>query len=103
MTEFAPALVAASVGRALWGEVSSKLRSVQFRASGRDIALRFCYAGNPDDDERDAMGFVGAEVAADFPVATVTEEAIVTATDSETAGTEGWQTAYARKESSLAR
>jgi hypothetical protein len=103
MTVFAPARVAASVGRALWGEVSPRLRSVQFRATGRDIALRFYYEGDPDDGQHDSMGFIGAEVAADFPDAMVMEEAIPTTTDSEIECTEGWHTAYGRKEPSLAR
>jgi hypothetical protein len=103
MTEFAPERVAASVGRALWGEVSPELRSVRFKASGRNIVLRFTYEGDPGDDQREAMGVVGAEVAADFPDASITEEAITIASDSEVAYAERWQTAYARKESSLAR
>lgn len=101
MTKFAPARVAASAGRALWGEVSPGLRSVQFRATVEDIVLRFYYEGDPDDDERDSMGFVGAEVAADVPDAMVTEGAIATTTDSEIECAEGWHTAYARKEPSL--
>jgi len=105
MTECAPAHVAAAAGRALWGEVSPKLRSPQFSTIGRDITLRFDHEGDPGDDERDSMGLVGAEVAADFPDAMVTEEAIATATatDSEIECTDGWHTAYARKEQSLAR
>jgi hypothetical protein len=103
MNEFAPADVAASVGRALWGEVSSKLRSVQFRMADNRIELRFFLDGNADSEERDSIGCVGAEVAADFPEAKVFEEAIATVPDSEIVGQEGWHTAYARKEASMAR
>jgi hypothetical protein len=103
MTRFAPARVAASVSRALWGEVSPKLRSVQFLLSGRNITLRFYYEGDPDDEDRETTGFVGAEVAADFPDAAVSEEAIACATDDEITCAEGWHMAYARKEPSLAR
>jgi hypothetical protein len=103
MTEFAPARVAASVTRALWGEVSPKLRSVQFSTAGRVITLRFYYDGEPDDEERDSIGCVGAEAAADFHDATVMEEAVATSVDGEIACQEGWHTAYARKEPSLTR
>jgi hypothetical protein len=103
MTEFAPADVAASVGRALWGEVSPKLRCVQFRTVGKQINLRFTLEGAADGDERDSIGCVGAEVAADFPDARVFEEAIATFPDSDILTQEGWHTAYARKEASMAR
>jgi hypothetical protein len=103
MNEHAPAEVAASVGRALWGEVSSKLRSVQFRTVGNRIELGFWLDGGADGDELDSIGRVGAEVAADFPDATVSEEVLATSPDSKIPYREGWHTAYARKEPSLAR
>ena len=52
MNDFAPADVAASVGRALWGEVSPKLRSVQYRTVGKQIELKFSLDGVVDGDER---------------------------------------------------
>jgi hypothetical protein len=103
MTEFTPAFVAASVGRALWGEVSSKLRSVQYKMAANRIELRFFLDGGADGDELDSIGCVGAEVAADFPDATVLEEAVVTSPDSEIICPDGWHTAYARNEASMAR
>lgn len=103
MTEFAPAKVTASISRALWGEVSGKLRSVQFRTAGHRIDLRFFFDGSPDGDELDSIGCVGAEVAADFRGATVCEEAVPTQPDSDIPHAEGWYTAYARKEATLAR
>ena len=103
MNDFAPADVAASVGRALWGEVSPKLRSVQYRTVGNQIEMRFILDGVADGDERDSISCVGAEVAADFPDARVLEEVISTVPDSDIVTQEGWHTAYARKEPSMAR
>jgi hypothetical protein len=103
MTERSPAEIAASVNRALWGEVSDSLRSVQFRAVGDRIELRFFFEGNPGDDDQEALGFVGAEVAADFADATVSEEAVSTALESDIPCRDGWHTAYARREATLAR
>jgi hypothetical protein len=103
MTELSPAEVTASINRALWGEVSDKLRSVQFRAAADRIELRFFFAGDPGDDERDSISSVGAEVAADFPNTKVTEEAVPTVAESDIPCREGWHTVYARKEATLAR
>jgi hypothetical protein len=103
MTELAQSNVSASVGRALWGEVAPNLRSVRFRATEHGIELRFYYEGDAGESERDAMGSVGAEVAADFPDTTISEEAVATSADNEIPCQDGWHTAYARKEPSLAR
>jgi hypothetical protein len=103
MNAFTLADVVASVGRALLGEVSPNLRAVRFRTAPDQIALCFYYARDPDDSERDSMGSVGAEVAADFSQATVTEEAITVSADSDIPSQDEWHTAYARKELSLAR
>jgi hypothetical protein len=59
MTEFAPARIAASLNRALWGEVSGRLRVVRFRTTGTHINLRFYLDGEADEDERDSIGCVG--------------------------------------------
>jgi hypothetical protein len=98
-----PAEVAASVCRALWGEVSDKLRSVQFGLTANHIALRFFFEGAPGDDELESISDVGAEVAADFPDATLSEEAIATTAESDVPCRDGWHTAYARREATLAR
>jgi hypothetical protein len=67
------------------------------------IELRFFFDGDPGDDEREAMGIVGAEVAADFANATVSEEAVSTTAQSDIPCRDGWHTAYARREATLAR
>ena len=103
MTAFAPGEVAASVSRALWGEVSGKLRSVQFRTAEHRIDLRFFFAGNPDNLDLDSISSVGAEVAADFPDYTVAENVIPTRADTEIPCQDGWHTAYVRREPTLAR
>jgi hypothetical protein len=103
MTGLSPARVTASVSRALWGEVSERLRSVQFRMVKDRIELRFFFDGDPNDDERETMGFVGAEVAADFANAAVSEEAVSTTAASDIPCRDGWHTAYARREATLAR
>jgi hypothetical protein len=103
VSEFAREQVTASMNRALWGEVTGHLRWVQFRTAGRHIDLRFLFGGVPGDDDRDAMGAIGAEVAADFADATVCEEAIGTGKQGLPASQPGWHVVYARKEPSLAR
>ncbi len=103
MTELSRAEVAASVNRALCGEVSDKLRSVQFRTAAHRIELRFFFEGNPGDDELESIGFVGAEVAADCANATVSEEAVPTAAESDIPCRDGWHTAYARRAATLVR
>ena len=103
MTAIAPGKVVASIDRALWGEVSSKLRSVQFKSDKDRIRLRFFFAGPPDDADKDFVGSIGAEVAADFPGYSVTEEIIPTEPDSAVSYQEGWQPAFARREPALAR
>ena len=103
MTELSPAKVAASVSRALWGEISEGLRSVQFRTVRDRIELHFFFDGDPSDVERESMGFVGAEVVADFANATVSEEAVTTTPTSDIPCRDGWHTAYARREATLAR
>jgi hypothetical protein len=103
MIELSPAKVAASVSRALWVQVSETLRSVQFSMAKDRIKLRFCFDGDPSDDERESMGIVGAEVAADFVKAAVSEEAVPTTAESDISCRDGWHTAYARREATLAR
>lgn len=103
MSEFATEQVTASVKRALWGEVTSRSRCVQFRRSGHRINLRFYFDRIPNYDDRDAIGVVGAEVAADFTDATVFEEAIGTSRDDSPARQQGWTIVYAWKEPSLTR
>jgi len=100
-----PALktVISSINRALWGEVSTKLRSVQFSLDGSRIAIRFFFDETPDDGDLNSMASVGAEVAADFPGCTVSEEAVATEANCPVPHDAGWRTAFARKEPSLAR
>jgi hypothetical protein len=93
----------ASVCRALWGEVSNRLRCVQFLADGTEIRLLFVFEGHPEEPDLDSVGAIGAEVAADFPGCTVTEETLATDPADRVARREGWNLAYARKEPSLVR
>ena len=95
--------VIASINRALWGEVSSKLRSVQFKVEAARISLRFFYEGAADDADRDSVASVGGEVAADFPECAVSEETIATNAAKPIEYEPGWQAAFARKERSLVR
>ena len=103
MSELGTDQVTASVNHALWGEVTSRLRCVQFRTSGHRIDLRFFFDGAPNDDDREAIGPIGAEVAADFADAMVFEEAVGTSRGDPPARQPGWHIVYARKETSLAR
>lgn len=103
MTDLSPAGVAASVSRALWGEVSERLRNIQFRMAKNRTELRFFFGGNPNDDERETMGIVGAEVAAVLTNAAVSEEAVSITAENDIPYLDGWHTAYARREATLAR
>lgn len=101
MTAPAPSDVAASLNRALWGEVAPNLRSVQFATTPQHIGLRFFFDGAPKDADRKSVNCIGAEVAADFPGCTLSEEVIPTAAGAAIPRQDGWQVAYARKESRL--
>jgi hypothetical protein len=101
MTAPAASDVAASLNRALWGEVSPSLRSVQFATEPRRICLRFFFDGTPTDADRESANCIGAEVAADFPEHTFSEEVIPTTPGTAIPRQDGWQVAYARKESRL--
>ena len=93
--------IAASVNRALWGEISPRVRSVQYEIGPRQIRLRFFFDGPPNAADLDSMGCVGAEVAADFPGRSVNEEAIATEATADLPRGDDWHVAYARKEASL--
>lgn len=101
MTEIDPARLAASVNRALWGEVSEGLRCMQFSSTGRRITLRFHFLGEPDESDRDSVGSVGAEVAADFPDAVVSEQVIPTQAGDAIRCEPSWHTGFLRKERAL--
>ncbi len=104
MTVLAPGEVAASVSRALWGEVLTKLRGGQFRTGDHRIDLRFYFADKPgEQQELDSIHSVGAEVAADFPDYAVSEQAVPTKADTDIPSPEGWHTAFSKKASTLAR
>ena len=96
-------IVIASINRALWGEVSARLRCVQFKPEKSRITIRFYFEGPPAEDDLESVGFVGAEVAADFPDWTVAEEAVATDPDSPVPHDAGWRIAFARKEPTLVR
>ena len=101
MTALAPSDVVASLNRALWGEVSPALRSVQFTAEPQHIGLRFFFGGTPEHGDIESVNCIGAEVAADFPGCTVSEEVIPTTVGTAIPRQDGWYLAYARKEASL--
>jgi hypothetical protein len=102
MTVHAPGEVAASVSRALWGEVTTKLRGVQYRTADHRIDLLFYFAGKPGKTEFDSIHGVGAEVVADFPDCAVSEEAVRTEPDTAIPCQESWHTAFVRQEPTLA-
>jgi hypothetical protein len=102
MTEVDPVKLAASVNRALGGEVSEGLRCVQFAGAGQRITLRFHFLGEPDQSDRESVGNVGAEVAADFPDVVVDEKVIPTRADDAIRCEPAWHTVFLRKETALA-
>ncbi len=87
----------------MWGEVSERLRGVQFRTAANHIDLRFFFDDHPGAGELESIGSVRAEVAADFADVTVAEEAVTTAAESDIPCRDGWHTAYARRAATLAR
>ena len=93
MTTFGTREIAASVSRASWGEVTDNLRRIRFRADGNRIDLCFVFDGDPADENREAMGDIGAEVAADFPDSMVGELALPAA---PYPGQPEWHIAFAR-------
>lgn len=95
--------VTASINRALWGEVSARLRCVQFKPDKSRITLRFSFDSAPNDSDLESVSCVGAEVAADFPKLAVVEEVATTDAGSVSPQQDGWHTAFARKEPSLVR
>ncbi len=101
MTALVTSDVATSLNRALWGEVSPNLRSVQFATERQHITLRFFFDGAPKDTDRESVNCIGAEVAADFPGCTLSEEVIATTAGSAIPRQDGWHVAYARKEARL--
>jgi len=101
MSTLTPSDVATSLNRALWGEVSPNLRSVQFAMEPLHIGLRFFFDGVPRDGDVESANCIGAEVAADFPGCTVSEEVIATTAGTALPRQDGWHVAYARKEASL--
>ncbi len=101
MSSTVAAKVIASVNRALWGEVPRTLRSVQFRAIGRKVDLRFVFDREPTGEERESVNCIAAEVAADFPNHLVEESVLAaTRTSKRPQVASGWHVAYARKEPS---
>ncbi len=74
LTEY-PLLVL-SVNRALWGEVSCSLRSVQVEYQKSEIHLYCFYDGEISEEDVEAMSSVASLVAADFPHHNVYEHCI---------------------------
>ncbi|HUB44082.1 MAG TPA: hypothetical protein VMB73_03775 [Acetobacteraceae bacterium] len=102
MTDATVPEVRLSISRGLWGEVSTHMRSVQFRLEERVLRLRFTFDSVPTGDDLESVGSIGAEVAADLPGWKVDEEVRAIASDCAMPIEEGWHTAFRRKEPSLA-
>jgi hypothetical protein len=65
-----------SVNRALWGEVSCSLRSVQVEYLESEIHLYCFYDGEISENDSEAMSTVASSVAADFPSHNIYEHCI---------------------------
>jgi hypothetical protein len=70
------ASVIMSVNCALWGAVSSSLRSVQVEFTEKEINIYCFFDGVISDDDSEDMSVVATEVAADFPDHQVYEHCI---------------------------
>ena len=101
MAALASSDVATSLNRALWGEVSPNLRSVQFTTERQPIILRFFFDGVPKDADCETVNCVGAEVAADFPGCTLVEKVVPTTSGTAIPRQDGWHVVFARKETRL--
>ena len=61
--------------RALLGNVPSGLRCASVEYRGTEIACRFVFDGDPDEDARRLLGCAAAEIIADYPESyTINEE-----------------------------
>jgi hypothetical protein len=65
-----------SVNRALWGEVSSSLRSVQVEYGRHEIEIFRYFDGEVSEEDMESMSRVASEVAADFPEHKIYEHSI---------------------------
>jgi hypothetical protein len=101
MTALASSDVATSLNRALWGEVSPNLRSVQFTTERQHIILRFFFDGMPKNADRESVNCVGAEVAADFPGCKLADKVVPTMAGAAIPRQDGWHVVFARKETRL--
>jgi hypothetical protein len=67
MGTFNPAVtLKLSIQRALLGEVTERLVSVTCGIKGHVISLRAYVSGPVEEDDVERLGFIGAEVIADF-------------------------------------
>jgi hypothetical protein len=101
MTALASSDVATSLNRALWGEASPNLRSVQFTPERQHIILRFFFDGVPKDADCETVNCIGAEVAADLPGCKLSEEIVPTTAATAIPRQDGWHVVFARKETRL--
>lgn len=53
--------------RALLGNVPVSLRCVSVEYRGTEIACRFVFDGEPDEEERGLLGCAATEIIADYP------------------------------------
>ncbi|WP_257168500.1 hypothetical protein [Bradyrhizobium sp. SRS-191] len=60
-----------SLTRALLGEVTPSLRTVQFELVDRNIDIFCIFDGSISEDDRESMSCMETEVMANFPEATV--------------------------------
>jgi hypothetical protein len=87
-----------SVNRALWGAVTASLRSVQVSFDESEMHLHFYFAGDPSDEDLEAMQVAATEVAADFPAAKVLEHGVATDPSTPLPHCAGHHTVFLRKE-----
>ena len=87
-----------SVGRTLWGIPTPELRTVAVSWQGSDIMLRFIYDKPVEYFERELASLCGTYTVADFPTATVAEQAVHIAVPQALVLAEGEQWVYLRYE-----
>jgi len=71
-----PGSIVLSVNRGLWGEVSSRVRSVQVEFDPSEIHVFLYFDGPIIELDREAASVVGTSVAADFPSHGVSEHCL---------------------------